>query len=289
MAMAATTLAMMFSAYKYAWTYKNLAPSSKSSYDFAMTMAERYFGADYKVGSVISSRSSAAYTIWCNSHGVPSANLWVSVLKSIWTWDNTFVINPWAGIVKQTTKPRTQLWTEQDYKQALTMSYGTELYALIDILWETGQRPKDILSLKLNDLKPGPAIELTQQKTGTKVRCPISLPLHLTILGMFRHGDTVFSDFFYRNYLNNFARIKANGFPSHLQLRDIRRTVATQMADGGASDAQIRSALGHAPNSTITESVYIQRTDNQAQVAFGLRNHTVTVNVKIDDDDDFSG
>lgn len=67
-----------------------------------------------------------------------------------------------------------------------------------------------------------------------------------------------------------FARVrKASGVPSHLQLRDLRRTGATEMAEAGCTEDELRAVTGHQSREIL--ATYVRPTVKLAQSAINKR------------------
>ncbi len=63
--------------------------------------------------------------------------------------------------------------------------------------------------------------------------------------------------------------MEAASLPSNLQMRDLRRTGATEMAEAGATNAEMRSVTGHKTMDVL--SIYVRTTQAQASSAVNKR------------------
>lgn len=267
--------------YKASDDFRSLAPNSQKSYEqmIESVLVGGSFGILTKTNvdrfSVCATDQWRTY--WVATYGEAKAQQMCKVLRKIWNWGyrhDHLKLNPWAKMGLKGIKPRTQLWTEDDYYKALTICDKNSLAQMklfLRLLWATGQRPVDILYImSIVDIRYQgviPTLHLTQQKTGKQVAIPIDRDLAADLRKL-----RAFDARFIRSYHNIFEGLRAQGLNPELQLRDIRRTVATQMAQGGASDNQIRATLGHSGHSKMPETVYTVRNGEMAREGLAKRN-----------------
>jgi len=68
---------------------------------------------------------------------------------------------------------------------------------------------------------------------------------------------------------------QAAGLPKHLKMADLRRTGATEMAESGCTNAELRSVTGHKTMDVL--SIYVRQTDKLAATGqskrYAKRNH----------------
>ena len=111
------------------------------------------------------------------------ANREISLFSHVWNlareWGYTAKENPVKGVRKNKETPRDfyaddQVWAAV-YKQA-----SEELRDAMDLNYLTGQRPADVLKMRLSDIKDG-ALEVTQNKTKKKLRILIEDELSNTL------------------------------------------------------------------------------------------------------------
>jgi integrase len=71
-------------------------------------------------------------------------------------------------------------------------------------------------------------------------------------------------------YVKYFARIRrAAGLPKELQIRDLRRTGATEMAEAGCTEDELRSVTGHQSRDVL--SIYVRPTTKLAAAGINKR------------------
>lgn len=100
------------------------------------------------------------------------ANREITLLSHVFNmareWGYTAKENPARGIRKNKEKPR-DYYAADDVWQAVYGQAGDELKDAMDLNYLTGQRPADVLKMRLADIKEG-ALEVQQNKTGKKLR-----------------------------------------------------------------------------------------------------------------------
>lgn len=273
-------LEALVNAYYGSADFMELAPTSQSLYRQMIEAVKRDGGLySVPVEKVSPKVVDSYYKAWQLQFGKSKAQMMCKVLRKIWNWgyrQELIVLNPWSKMNLKSIPARTQLWTNDDFLTANRICgehHLPEMSRFIQLLRTTGQRPTDILFLQANEFgrrsNGGFYVSVEQQKTHKRVEIEITSPEYVAYTSF---SNWLFTKAFIRNYHNIFAGMKAHGLNPSLQLRDIRRTVATEMAEGGATDEQIRALLGHSGHSKMPETVYIVR--NAKMAADGLAKRT---------------
>lgn len=100
------------------------------------------------------------------------ANREITLLSHIYNmareWGYTAKENPARGVRKNKEKPR-DFYADDTVWQAVYDHACNELKDAMDLNYLTGQRPADVLKMKLTDLKDG-ALEVRQNKTNKRLR-----------------------------------------------------------------------------------------------------------------------
>lgn len=100
------------------------------------------------------------------------ANREITLLSHIWNmareWGFTAKENPVKGVRKNKEKPR-DFYADDAVWAAVYATACDELKDAMDLAYLTGQRPADVLKMRLSDVKDG-ALELQQNKTKKKLR-----------------------------------------------------------------------------------------------------------------------
>ena len=100
------------------------------------------------------------------------ANREIALFSHIWNlareWGFTAKENPVKGVRKNKEKPR-DYYADDETWAAVYGAACQELQDAMDLNYLTGQRPADVLKMRLSDIKEG-ALEVAQNKTGKKLR-----------------------------------------------------------------------------------------------------------------------
>ncbi len=178
-------------------------------------------------------------------------------------------INPASALKLITPPPRRQVWSREDITRFVETASALDRLSVglaVLLAHDLGQREEDIVRLNRRAWD-GEAFDLTQGKTGKRVRAPIcdpDLAACLTMLEWMGGNKTtqiIVSEATGRPYRmdhfrHEFARIRAAaGISTQLQFRDLRRTALTELGNAGATDDQLRSLSGHMDRKTV--SIYV--------------------------------
>lgn len=192
-----------------------------------------------------------------------------SILSNV--WENALrtghaAINPWLRNKVKVDNQRDITWTSEQIESMITGAeqYGFHMLAVfILLMYETGQRPwQDIRNLKWTNyvsLEDGrKALDFTISKTNTRITLPLSQRAIDCIESFAKTGEYIFTDDkgqrMSQSSMNTaFLKVKERvGIPSNLLMRDIRRTVVTEMAMSGATRDQIRAVTGWKSDCVVT-------------------------------------
>lgn len=166
--------------------------------------------------------------------------------------------NPAAGLILPSSPRRTQLWMPDDITAWLgfceTDPGGPRWRILFMLLLYTGQRIGDVLAMSWADYDGDYIKVVEQEKTGAKVDvyCHRTLKAELEAWRLSQRvmGPTILTRYDGQKLSYNRVRnrateiLKAIGRP-YLQLRDLRRTAATTLAEAGCTVPQIAAITGH--------------------------------------------
>lgn len=193
--------------------------------------------------------------------------------------DGEVAANPARGIRLPGTPKRDALWSDDDIDAFVEASHrlvrsGAMIRLGFALLLYTGQRIGDVLAMRWSDYD-GDFITVRQQKTGKRVAiyCHRDLKAALrdakrrargvNIVALANGRPTTHS-----NFRSRAKETLAAIGRSHLQLRDLRRTAVTRLAEAGCTEAQVASITGHSIDRTrhILDT-YIVRTKALAKSA----------------------
>lgn len=205
----------------------------------------------------------------------------LKVLRKIWYVGKRHGLvqsNPFERMGIRSLDDRVVLWQPEQVEQFIDKadSMGFESIGTLALLcYDLCQRPSDMRVLMWSDLKEG-VFSFTQQKTDTKVEIPASERLLDRLRASPQHSDyivvceTTGRPYDRRLYNKRVSRIRqAAGLPTDLQLRDLRRTGATEMAEAGCTEDELRSVTGHQSRDVL--SIYVRPTAKMAASGINKR------------------
>lgn len=182
--------------------------------------------------------------------------------------------NPWSFVERSKPPPRNTVWRTEDFttflKKAFSKSEWRNMGLLVRINVELGQRIEDIRLSEWDnyDFKEKLYSREIILKTNERIA---GIPMSDTLVKMLIEQKEVYyfqkwvvpNPFTLEPYSENsisrtFRKIMAAaGLPSRLQLRDIRRTVLTDLANHGATDTEIMAYSGHKSRDSLLPYVCI--------------------------------
>jgi integrase len=285
------TVDALFHFYTQHKAFKHKTPNTKRTYRFLYkTVASlRIGGANAVFGQVLARSVDAAmadkvYDAVREQFSVHRANGVCKILRRIWfTGRRGFLspnaVNPFAQMGLSETPPRVILWEPgqvdefiaQSDKQGLS-SVGT----LALLCYHLCQRPGDMRQITWDQYKDG-VFTFVQEKTKAEVKLEASPQLIQRLSGMkqTKDGPIIISEttgrpYDMRLYSKYAAKIRqAAGLPEELQLRDLRRTGATELAEAGCTEDELRSVTGHMSRNVL--NVYVRPTKKLAASAMSKR------------------
>ena len=190
--------------------------------------------------------------------------------------------NPWSFVERNRPAPRNTVWKTEDFTTFLTMAFSKPKWRnvglLVRINVELGQRIEDIRFSEWDnyDLKEKLYSRETILKTNERIA---GIPLSDTLVQMIADQKEVYDfqkwvvpnpltlePYTEKGIAKTFRRIMdAAGLPLKLQLRDIRRTVLTDLANHGATDTEIMAYSGHKSRESLMP--YVRISTQQARNA----------------------
>lgn len=265
-------------AYCRAPEYLRLAPKTKRSYDQCAAEVRKWAG-DHKPAQI----TRKAIRVWYRTmyEATPAkANAVLRFLRLWLEWltrEGELDTNPAAKPGMMGTKPRQQLWTE-DQVAAFVAAADKAKQPVIGLAvllgYNLGQREGDLLRLPWSRWD-GEAFELQQGKTGAKVRVPATEALKAALSAAPRRGPLIltteghkkaFTEHYFRHLI---AEIRsAAGLPPEIKFMDLRRTAVVRLARAGCTIPEIAAITGHSLKAvhSIME-VYLPRDAEMASAA----------------------
>ena len=206
------------------------------------------------------------YSIWLDENSKYGANrnkLLFGMLMTYLMGLDIMTRNPMASVKAVKHEPKSIIWTEDQVEKFLDVAFSDFKWRSVGLavamMYEWGQRPKDILSLKWNALDfDNNCVTITQSKRGATVTLPINDNLKEMLLKQKEDYDfqdyvvpTLSSDRRYIPY--NRATFTAHvntilelaDLPKELSAGYLRKSAIQELIEAGVDSAQIMSVTGH--------------------------------------------
>ena len=196
--------------------------------------------------------------------GIRFANYTLQIVTRAWNVLMKYDLltkNPWRFVERAKASPRNTVWTPEDFKIFLSTAFGVPKWRNIGLLVrinvELGQRIEDIRLSTWQNYNLKEHLYIREVIKKTKERIP-GIPMSDALTKMLSEQKSTYD---FQEWVvphptklipyteNNISRIFQTiriraGISSHLQLRDVRRTVLTDLANCGATDTEIMSYSG---------------------------------------------
>jgi integrase len=259
----------------YSWMYRSIE---------VQALNKNHLFGEMRTSEVTRQFAYALYEKNVVLRGHDSANkamcAWASAFRYGMLKYSEIAFNPFSNLDKLSSAPRRQRWTDAQFKGFMTkakkMGYPSIARCAL-LCMELMQRPGDILSLKWDAFQEEEGVwHIRQTKRGAIVRVPETARLE-SALGTIRRaakrndanpqpfvcGTVTGKRWHRRNFTKAVRQIaRAAGIPDDLQIRDLRRTAATEGASAGATPAEMMAVGGWANQSSIRP--YLVQTREQA-------------------------
>ena len=287
----------LVAAYKKTAAWDNLAVNSKKYYDFVLNRtltlhignSRNVFGDMLSRNITVTQAEELVAQIKKNT-SPHAANAACSILRKTWNvGDRLGYVKtcPFKNMGLRATADRTFVWTEEQVFNFINTAdqMGMRSIGTLALLcYDLCQRPGDMRQLTWANLGPDPEnqaeqlISFEQEKTKTWVEIPPSPRLkerlenaqassnwHDCILYNENTGQP-----YIRQHMHKVSDIRsAAKLPKHLQLRDLRRSGATAMAEAGCTNSELRSVTGHKTMDVL--AIYVRKTPKLAGAAINKR------------------
>ena len=225
-----------------------------------------------------------------SGNGIRFANYTLQIVVRVWNVLLKYDIlekNPWRFVERSKELPRNNTWKTEDFQKFLETAFSVPKWRNIGLLVrinvELGQRIEDIRLSTWKNYDLDEKLYMREVIQKTKERIP-GIPMSDALTHMLRDQkqDYAFQEWVVPHPMklkpyseNNISRVfrsimRLAGLPNELQLRDIRRTVLTDLANHGATDTEIMSYSGHKSRESL--SPYIVINTDQARNAAAKRN-----------------
>lgn len=188
------TVADMVRDYEKSLTFKELKPRSQIVYSTALRKVTKFLG-DYPANDLTS--EDVQGVLDNDIEGAGSYNNFLAVVGVVYTWARSprggkkTTLKPTEGISKRKGGEHAP-WPEQIVEAALA-SDDANIRLAVHLLYFTGQRIGDVLSMRWSDIRDG-VIEVTQQKTGKTVWVPFLNELRDELASTPKKGLTIIAN-----------------------------------------------------------------------------------------------
>lgn len=191
-----------------------------------------------------------------------------SVMSAVWRValrQGKVLYNPWSDLDLKAAGERDVAWSPEDVEKAINtakeLGYHTLAFYIL-MLYETGQRPwidlRNLTWENINGLDTdNTTLNYISSKTRIRIQLPLSRPCVSALLGRDRTQQFLFAEIGGSRATPQaiqcqFRRVKRKAqLEHHLQLRDLRRTVAIELAEAGATRDEIRAVGGWKGDSVV--------------------------------------
>jgi integrase len=203
-----------------------------------------------------------------------AARNWLKTVRALMQFaisDGSLKQDPTAGIKNMSGKTEGfRTWNEDDIAAfEARHPIGTRERLALALLLCTAQRRGDVVRMGRQHIRNG-AVEVTQQKTGTKLAVPIHPDLQGAIAGMASNHLTFLTTSFGKPFtaagFTNWFREACNaaGLPKGTSAHGLRKAAARRLAEAGCSANVIASITGH---KSLNEIERYTKAADQARMA----------------------
>lgn len=276
----------LVSAYKSTNAWNKLSDNTKRTYNQLIqgVMVMRIGGSntlfkDMLAANVRVRHAEAIYSQLCEQVSMHRANHTCKVLRRIWFVGKrlgSVQLNPFEKMGLQKLPDREVLWEPQhvkDFIDAADFLGWPSIGTLALLCYDLCQRPGDMRQLTWECYQNG-IFSFKQEKTNTPVEIPASPRLVERLKdggeGFIVKAEDTQRPYDRRRYNKIAARVRREAkLPAELQLRDLRRTGATEMAEAGCTEDELRSVTGHQSRDVL--SIYVRPTKKLAAAGINKR------------------
>lgn len=202
-----------------------------------------------------------------------AANNYLKTMKAMFAWahKNRLVADDPAKAVQFLARRTVghKPWNDADLAAyRATWPIGTRERLAMELVYWTGLRRGDAVRLGAQHLGKDGVFRITMEKTGRVANIPLTVQLY-EILQAGPVGDLTYivqqsGKPLTKEHFGNVFRGWCNKAGVKSSVHGLRKTVATESADGGASDMELQNLLGH----SNTQSVAVYTRDaRQAELA----------------------
>jgi len=265
--------------------WATLSVGSMEQYQILLTQAVAELGPDRDVEEIRAPEADILYASLKESKSEHKAVSVCRVCRAVWNLMIRYelaTINPFEKMGLGQTAARAQLWTDENLQDfiAASSTRGLPSMGLLALLcWTLAQRPGDMAELKWEDYRDH-AMWFTQRKTKKPMGIKVPHDLAYELDGITRLGPHIITREDIRKPYSEPARHqifcevrRLALLPDTLQMRDLRRTGTTAMADAGATDAEMQAVNGISTRQLLNtyQRTSLRQTENAMKKRFGKK------------------
>lgn len=280
----------LVTAYQLTINWDRLADNSKRSYGLLISDAinvevTRGVIGTLLVGSITPKEADEMYLTLLREKGAHRAAHVIKVIRRVWNVGFRLGLtasNPFAKMGIGKLPDRETLWDASEVTSFINTAddMGVPSMGHLALMcYHLCQRVGDMRKLRWGDLDRSFAV-FTQEKTGKAMKIPLTRPLQdrFDLISRSLSGSTpeiIISEKTNRPYdqyyYNKVAKrvMEAANLPSTHQLRDLRRSGATEMAESGCTEDELRAITGHSSRDML--SIYVRPTQKLATAGMEKR------------------
>ena len=281
--------------YKTTQEWLKLKENSQIFYDLQLRTAtdiefdssNKSFG-QCKAKNITATQADRLFTILERDYSAHRASHCIKVLRKVYNVGyrhERVAANPFAKMQIPGLPSRKVLWEPEQVMQLIDRADQMGLYSIgtITLLaYDLCARPGDVRQLTWSNYHEG-SFGYTQEKTSTSMTVAASPRVVERIkhlhqydpMDIDREGCIAVCEVTGKPYSKDllvkyFARVRKSAeLPKHLQLRDLRRTGATEMAEAGCTEDELRAVTGHQSREIL--ATYVRPTMKLATSAINKR------------------
>lgn len=219
------------------------------------------------------------YKILIEERTLYSATHALKILTTLFRWGvkaRLAPYNPFSGIEKASFESRDRVWTSEEmsrFRAAVEGLNRPSIALALTLSYDTSRRLSDVLAIQKQHYLGDGRIKFRQIKTKKSYSQPVSKEVAEAFEALEDPEDYLiineetgepWKPRTFRKWVQ-YAR-KLAKLPKELQWRDIRRTVATELANAGATEDEIMSVTGHSDRRVV--GVYVKAAEGRSDNAW---------------------
>jgi integrase len=188
------------------------------------------------------------------------ANRTFAAIRRVFSWaigEDLLVASPCAGLkMPAKEQPRDRVYSNEEIRAIFAAVPGTELEHLVSLIFFTGVRSEEARSARWSELDLESKLwTIPREKSKNRESHPVPLSEGAlrVVEGLKRAVGNEFlflaptKTGFMDHPQKAIVRVRESSKVADFRLHDVRRTVATRLAQLGALDAIVEAVLGHTP------------------------------------------